>query len=92
LDSISTLREELTAAFAWSSGNPVGTDDSPQLRGNAQPKNEPVPGSTPAGILLRGQNQSELDKPMDGKKLAAGNYIMSVVNEGKTASIFITIK
>jgi hypothetical protein len=29
---------------------------------------------------------------MDGKKLAAGNYVMSVVSEGKTASILLTIK
>ena len=29
---------------------------------------------------------------MDAKKLAAGNYIISVVSEGKTASILVTIK
>jgi hypothetical protein len=29
---------------------------------------------------------------MNGKKLAAGNYVMSVVSEGKTASILVTIK
>jgi len=29
---------------------------------------------------------------MDGKKLAAGNYVMSLVSEGKTASILVTIK
>jgi len=28
---------------------------------------------------------------MDGKKLAAGHYVMSVVSEGKTASILVTI-
>jgi hypothetical protein len=27
-----------------------------------------------------------------GKKLAAGNYVMSVVSEGKTASILVIIK
>jgi len=55
-------------------------------------KNEPVPGSTPAVILLQGKTKTNLDKTMDGKKLAPGNYIMSVVSEGKTASILFTIK
>ena len=55
-------------------------------------KNEPVPGSTPAVILLQGKTKTNLDKTMDGKKFAAGNYIMSVVSEGKTASILVTIK
>jgi hypothetical protein len=55
-------------------------------------KNEPVPGSAPAVILLQGKTKTNLDKTMDGKKLAAGNYIMSVVSEGKTASILMTIK
>ena len=55
-------------------------------------KNEPVPGSTSAVILLQGKNKTNLDKTMDGKKLATGNYIMSVVSEGKTASILVTIK
>ena len=55
-------------------------------------KNEPVPGSRPAVILLQGKTKTNLDKTMDGKKLAAGNYVMSVVSEGKTASIVVTIK
>jgi len=55
-------------------------------------KNEPIPGSTPAVILLQGKTKTNLDKTMDGKKLAAGNYVMSVVSEGKTASILVTIK
>jgi hypothetical protein len=50
-------------------------------------KNEPVPGSTPAVILLQRKTKTKLDKTMDGKKLAAGNYVMSMVSEGKTASI-----
>jgi len=29
---------------------------------------------------------------MNGKKLAAGNYVMRVISEGKTASILVTIK
>ena len=55
-------------------------------------KNEPVPGSAPAVILLQGKTKTNLDKTMDGKKLATGNYVMSVVSEGKTASILLTIK
>jgi hypothetical protein len=55
-------------------------------------KNEPIPGSTPAVILLQGKTKTTLDKTMDGKKLTAGNYVMSVVSEGKTASILMTIK
>jgi hypothetical protein len=55
-------------------------------------KNEPVPDSTPAVILLQGKTKTNLDKTMDGKKLAAGNYVMSVVSKGKTASILVTIK
>ena len=55
-------------------------------------KNEPIPGSSPAVILLQGKTKTTIDKTMDGKKLSAGNYIMSVVSEGKTASILFTIK
>ena len=51
-----------------------------------------VPGSTPAVILLQGKTKTNFDKTMDGKKLAAGNYVVSVVSEGKTASILVTIK
>jgi hypothetical protein len=54
-------------------------------------KNEPVEGSTPAVILLQGKTKTTIDKTMDGKKLPAGN-LMSVVSEGKTASILFTIK
>ena len=55
-------------------------------------KNEPIPDTTPAVILLDGKTKTKLDKTMNGKKLAAGNYVMSVVSEGKTASILVTIK
>jgi hypothetical protein len=55
-------------------------------------KNEPEPGPTPAVILLQGKTKTNIDKTMDGKKLPSGNYIMSVVSEGKTASILFTIK
>ena len=55
-------------------------------------KNEPVPGSAPAVILLQGKTKTTIDKTMDGKTLSAGNYVMSVVSEGKTASILFTVK
>ena len=55
-------------------------------------KNGPVEGSTPAIILLQGKTKTTIDKTMDGKKLPAGNYLMSIVSEGKTASILFTIK
>jgi hypothetical protein len=55
-------------------------------------KNEPIPGSAPAIILLQGKTKTTIDKTMDGKKLSPGNYVMSVVSEGKTASILFTIK
>jgi hypothetical protein len=56
------------------------------------PKNEPVQGSTPAVILLQSKTKTTIDKTMDGRKLPPGKYIMSVVSEGKTASILFTIK
>jgi len=55
-------------------------------------KNEPVPGSAPAVILLQGKTKTNLDKTMDEKKLTAGNYVMSVVSEGNTASILVIIR
>jgi hypothetical protein len=82
--------------------NPVGADAELSVESKegmiivnvhaVNAKNEPVPGSTPAVILLQGKTKTNLDKTMDGKKLAAGNYVMSVVSEGKTASILVTIK
>ena len=36
-----------------------------------------------SGILLQGKTKTNLDNTMDGKKLAAGNYGMSLVNEAR---------
>ena len=58
----------------------------------ANAKNEPMKAQPPTVILLQGKAKTTIDKTMDGKKLSAGNYIMSVVSEGKTASILFTIK
>jgi hypothetical protein len=52
---------------------------------------KPAPQLVENVILLQGKTETNLDKTMDGKKLAAGNYVMSVVSEGKTASILVTI-
>jgi len=43
-------------------------------------------------ILLQSKTKTTIDKTMDGKKLSAGDYIMSVISESKTASILFTIK
>ena len=52
---------------------PVGSKDAMIIVNvNAvNAKNEPVPGSTPAVILLQGKTKTNLDKTMDGKKLGA---------------------
>ncbi len=44
-------------------------------------------GGQPAVILLQGTNKGSLDKSMDKRNFAAGNYLLCVVAEGKTASI-----
>jgi hypothetical protein len=52
----------------------------------------PAEGATPAIIVIQGGNKTTLDKTMDGKKLAAGNYLMAVVADGKTASVFFKVQ
>lgn len=52
----------------------------------------PDSAAAPAIILLQGTTKGALDKTMDKKKLAAGNYYLSVVADGKTASIQFTVK
>jgi hypothetical protein len=54
-------------------------------------KGEPEGAGQPAVILLQGTTKSALDKSMDKRKFAAGNYLLSVVAEGKTASILFKI-
>ena len=48
--------------------------------------------AAPAIILLQGTTKGALDKTMDKKKLAAGKYFLSIVADGKTASIQFTVK
>jgi hypothetical protein len=50
-------------------------------------KGQPAPGASPAVILLQGTNKGTLAGTMDKSKLAPGNYLLSVVAGGKTASI-----
>ena len=55
-------------------------------------KGEPAPGGTPAIILLQGTNKGSLAGTMDKQKLAAGDYLLSVVAEGKTATILFKVE
>ena len=53
---------------------------------------QPSPGATPAVILLQGTNKGSLAGTMDKQKLAPGSYMLSVVAEGKTATILFKIE
>jgi hypothetical protein len=55
-------------------------------------KGEPAPGASPAIILLQGTNKGSLAGTMDKQKLAAGDYMLSVVAEGKTATILFKVE
>jgi len=55
-------------------------------------KGEPDAAGQPAVILLQGTNKGALNQSMDKRKFEAGNYIMSVVAAGKTASILFKIE
>ena len=52
----------------------------------------PDSAAQPAIILLQGTNKGALDKTMDKSKLTAGKYFLSVVADGKTASVQFTVK
>lgn len=51
-------------------------------------KGEPAP----AIILLQGTNKGSLAGTMDKSKLAPGDYMLSVVAEGKTATILFKVE
>jgi hypothetical protein len=55
-------------------------------------KGEPAPGGAPAIILLQGTNKGSLAGTMDKQKLAAGDYMLSVVADGKTATILFKVE
>jgi hypothetical protein len=55
-------------------------------------KGESETGGQPAVILLQGTNKGALDKSMNKRKFETGNYLLSVVAEGKTASILFKVE
>lgn len=55
-------------------------------------KGEPAPNGQPAIILLQNTNKGTLAGTMDKSKIAAGSYAMSVVADGKTATILFKIE
>jgi hypothetical protein len=55
-------------------------------------KGQPVAGAAPATILLQNTNKGTLAGTMDKQKLASGNYLLSVVADGKTASILFSVE
>jgi hypothetical protein len=55
-------------------------------------KGAPAPGGQPAVILLQNTNKGTLAGTMDKQKLAAGNYLLSVIADGKTASILFKVE
>jgi hypothetical protein len=58
----------------------------------ADEKGTPKQGATPAVLIIQSGTKTTLDKTMDNQKLAPGNYLMSVVAEGKTASILLKVQ
>jgi hypothetical protein len=58
----------------------------------ADAKGTPAPGTQPAIILLQNTNKGSLAGTMDKQKLAAGDYLLSIVASGKTATIQFKIE
>jgi hypothetical protein len=55
-------------------------------------KGEPDRAEPPLILLLQGTNKTTLDKTMDGRKPAAGKYLLSISAAERTASILFTVK
>ena len=55
-------------------------------------KGAPAAGAQTAIIILQNTNKGTLAGTMDKQKLAAGNYILSVIASGKTASILFKVE
>ena len=55
-------------------------------------KGTPAAGTQPAIIILQSTNKGTLAGTMDKQKLAPGSYILSVIAEGKTASILFKVE
>ena len=58
----------------------------------ADDKGTPKEGATPAVLIIQSGTKTSLDKTMDKQKLPPGNYLMAIVAEGKTASIFLKVQ
>ena len=55
-------------------------------------KGAPAAGGQPAIIILQNTNKGTLAGTMDKQKLAAGNYMLSVIASGKTATILFKVE
>ncbi|EDY19451.1 hypothetical protein CfE428DRAFT_3136 [Chthoniobacter flavus Ellin428] len=55
-------------------------------------KGQAAPGASPAVIILQGTSKGSLAGTMDKQKLAPGNYMLSVIADGKTATILFKIE
>ena len=55
-------------------------------------KGAPAAGAQPAIIILQNTNKGTLAGTMDKQKLAAGNYMLSVIASGKTATILFKVE
>ncbi len=55
-------------------------------------KGAPAAGVQPAIIILQNTNKGTLAGTMDKQKLAAGNYMLSVIASGKTATILFKVE
>jgi hypothetical protein len=55
-------------------------------------KGAPAADGQPAVIILQNTNKGTLAGTMDKQKLAAGSYLLSVVADGKTASILFKVE
>jgi len=84
---IATAVKNDAAIEVTANGNPIIINVN---KTNA--KGEAAPGASPAIILLQGTNKGSLAGTMDKQKLAAGNYLLSVVADGKTATILFKIE
>ena len=58
----------------------------------ADEKGAPKEGAATQVIVVQTGTKTSLDKTMDGKKLAAGTYLMALVTEGKTASVLFKVQ
>ncbi len=58
----------------------------------ADEKGTPKPEAAPAVLIIQSGTKTTLDKTMDNQKLAPGSYLVSIVAEGKTASVLLKVQ